>query len=251
MEKRKGFLYFVLVLDILVVVISLYLIGKTILGVRAEGTPSSVKKISKREKASISLSNKEVKKSKRRKSFKKTEKNSEEFYSEYKELILDDFDSKKISNNLKENTGVFSGVGGVCERSFSADKYFPGGYSLKLNYNVFSEAAYAGFWSGIGGIDLTPYKYLSFWVKRSQGKESFKVELSDGISNIRISVRKFLSDKRGSSWQKVFIPLNPFFKGINNFKKMKGNFTIIFEYSEGPPYEGIVYIDEISFVTAK
>ena len=87
-------------------------------------------------------------------------------------------------------------------------------------------------------------------MKGLQGGESFRVEISDGINNVGISVREFLSKKENSSWRKVFIPLKSSFMDIN-WKKMKGNLTFTFEYSEGIPYKSTVFIERISFVSEK
>ncbi len=243
MKKKKMILYFILVADLFVMAISLRFIWKGILQRRSKDLSLRGKTFSQKRMVNTKEENKIKKPS------PKIERNRKNFNSVYRELILNDFDNGSLLiNNLGKNTGVFSGIRGICEQSLS-DKSFSKEYSLKLNYDVSSNDAYAGFWSALGEVDLRPYRYLSFWIKRLEGNESFKIELSDGLNNVRISIREFLSKRKDTSWLRVIITLDSSFKGITNWKNMKGNFTIIFEYSEGSPYKSAVYIDEISFVT--
>ncbi|MCK5533640.1 hypothetical protein KAI68_00885 [bacterium] len=286
MKERKGILYFILVLTLSVMMMSCWFIGKSIFNFNFKDAFFGEKTIlPEEEKISRPFVNWESEKAKEmvdrrqgridfndflgekkdlpkkkeisvsddkkdRKITKKTMIKKEKIPVIFKELILDDFDQRSFLNSLGENSGIFSGGGGACDRFFSSDDFFPQGYSLKLDYDVSIEKSYSGFWSGLGGIDLKSYEYLSFWVKGLKGKESFKIELSDGINNYRLSIRKFLSGNDQSSWQRVFIPLSRYFKGIN-WRKMKGNLTITFEYSEGLPYKNTVFIERISFVSEK
>ncbi len=277
MKDKKIILNFILGLVVLMLSISGFSIGKYLFNLKGhrKSTLSEAKKTSipsvNWENKTEKMSNKKTKElnfanfvskkeelskkdvisiSKKKQIAKKTKKREIKIPVIAKELIVDDFDRKKYLNSLGENSGIFSGGGGVCERVFSSDEFFPIGYSLRLDYDVSIERSYAGLWSGLGGINLISYDYLSFWMKGLQGRESFRVEISDGINNVGVSVREFLSEKGNSSWRKVFIPLKSSFKGIN-WEKMKGNLTFTFEYFEGIPYKSTVFIERISFVSEK
>lgn len=280
MKEKKIILNFILGLIILMLSISGFSIGKYIFNFKdifsyhkatsSEVEKSSISYVNWENKAEkilnkktdkltfvdfVSKKNKSSKKkkiliSKKKQIAKKIKRKKIKIPVVSKELIVDDFDRKTYLNSLGENSGIFSGGGGVCERVFSSDEFFPMGYLLRLDYDVSIERSYAGFWTGLGGINLISYDYLSFWIKGLKGRESFRLEISDGINNVGFSIRAFLSDKRDSSWQKVFIPLDSSFKGIN-WGKMKGNLTFTFEYSEGLPYKSTVFIERISFVAEK
>lgn len=194
--------------------------------------------------------------------------------------ILDDFDNAQSLNKWNCSTGTFSSSTAVpppanarCTASFGADISGTGSkYSLKLDYNVTATDSYAGYFSQMGGGNLTSptaYTAISFYVKGSAGGEFFKIQLkntsttsytfvdgSDTYYYNRNEAAVYITDYLdggviSTDWKKVTIPLHNF-ANLDGFNSMK-EFVIVFENSQsttnGSATSGTVYIDNIAFET--
>ncbi|MDD5354507.1 MAG: carbohydrate binding domain-containing protein [bacterium] len=163
-------------------------------------------------------------------------------------MVMDNFNESSKRNTQGGFTGTFGGTGGFCLESYqkgsSAGAGEDGGNVLKLVYNV--NNGYAGYYSKLNSIDLTKYHRLTFNVKGAKGGEVFEIELGDGVIAYKVDIRDFLPYGASTTWQKVSIPLKAF-ADVKNWKKMKGNFAIVFEQYLGTPTNSTLYVDNITF----
>jgi hypothetical protein len=136
--------------------------------------------------------------------------------------------------------------GGMCTAEVVASPERPDG-CLRLTYDVAAAtAAAAGYFYDLNGMDLAPYRLLTFQVKKQNGSEPFAVELSDGVHTGRVEINRLLSEEAYSGWQTVTIPLE-YFSGVTGRDRMQGRISIVFEYCQGEPYAGTVYLRKIGF----
>ncbi|MCK4462836.1 MAG: hypothetical protein KAU58_00825 [Candidatus Omnitrophica bacterium] len=191
--------------------------------------------------------------------------------------LLDDFRHAAGVNVWGSVTGTFSKEDPPLSDAFCAASYtgdpsivFGGtGYSLQLDYNVSGTETYAGYFSDMAGVDISSYKYLSFWVRgtNSSSGEYFKIELKnnsttkywdslEGTHYYRNSAVGYITDYLDggvtTEWKKVSIPLHNFVN-LDSWISMK-ELVIIFENSQsndnGSPTQGTIYIDDIKFEDA-
>lgn len=170
------------------------------------------------------------------------------------ELVVADFDSGKKPNNVGGNFGAWDkdpeDPSQSCKDTFdSANRYGPKGFALKLAYDVDSKnAAYNGFWMRLNGFDVSGYDSVSFWVKGDKGAgytTAFKIELK----NAKNETGSYYVTNITDSWQNAIIPLKKM-KGITDFSGLT-EFVIVFEDKVASDKEGIIYIDNITFMANK
>lgn len=183
--------------------------------------------------------------------------------------LLDDFSGLEGVNLWRDLAVTFSSddtppisPGASCISSLTSDTnitFGRSGSSLKLDYNVTDTDSYAGYYSLLGGQDLSAYKYLSFWVKGSTGGEFFKIEMKNNLADnnrnhAAVYITDYLDGGVTTAWQKVVIPFDAF-ANINNWTSMK-ELTIVFEQWQHNHYNayniksepsGTLYIDNINF----
>lgn len=168
-------------------------------------------------------------------------------------LLVDNFDDGTPPNELGAGYGAFgSNGGGASILHTSTVTYGSSGCSLEITYNVNTSGSYSGLWmkfSNTGGINLSMYKYLSFYVRGLQGGELFKVELKDGTKTAKVYITEYLDGGVTTEWKKVVIPLDNFVN-IQNWNNIT-EFTIVFEEAQstqnGSPKSSKIYIDNITF----
>ena len=172
--------------------------------------------------------------------------------------VLDNFNDGGALNLWSGATGAFSDAGKKGSMGFTNDPQAPyeGAFCLKLNYDVSTADAYAGYYSLLESKDLRGNTILSLWVKGGAGGEYFKIELKNNVIDINrkhaaVYVTDYLDGGVTTSWQQVEIPLHNF-ANINDWASGK-EFVITFENSQsgtnGSPKAGTVYIDNISFTS--
>jgi hypothetical protein len=163
--------------------------------------------------------------------------------------VLDDFNDGGKLNNWGYNTGSFDFQGGSCIDSRVTTSPQEGPYCLKLDYDVSSKDSYSGYWTLLGGENLSAYTSISFWVKGTAGRELFKVELKNNSSSAAVYITDYLDGGVTTIWQEVTIPFHNFVN-INNWSGMT-ELVFTFENSQsgtnGSPVQGTIYIDRISF----
>jgi len=168
--------------------------------------------------------------------------------------VLDDFNDGGKLNNWGYDTGAFNSTGASCIDSRDATSPQEGAFCLKLDYNVSTSASYAGYWSLLGGENLSIYNSISFWVKGTAGGEFFKIELkNNGTDNNRKSAIVYVTDYLDggvtTSWQEVTIPFHNFVNldSWNNMAELVFVFENYQSVTNGSPTNGTIYIDKISF----
>jgi len=168
--------------------------------------------------------------------------------------VLDDFNDGGKLNNWGYDTGAFNSTGASCIDSRDATSPQEGAFCLKLDYNVSTSASYAGYWSLLGGENLSIYSSISFWVKGTAGGEFFKIELkNNSTDNNRKSAIVYVTDYLDggvtTSWQEVTIPFHNFVNldSWNNMKELVFVFENYQSVTNGSPTNGTIYIDKISF----
>jgi len=170
--------------------------------------------------------------------------------------VLDDFNDGGILNNWGYNTGSFASSGASCVDSRDAGSPQEGAFCLKLDYNVFPSESYAGYFSQLGGKDLSSYTSISFWVKGSVGGEFFKIELKNNSADSNrnhaaVYVTDYLDGGVTTSWQEVTIPFHNFVN-LDSWNNM-AELVLVFENYQsgvnGSPPQGTIYMDKISFST--
>lgn len=169
--------------------------------------------------------------------------------------VLDDFNDGGKLNNWGYNTGSFASTGvASCVESRDPTSPQEGPFCLKLDYDVSASASYAGYWSLLGGENLSGYTSISFWVKGTAGGEFFKVELKNNSADpnrkrAAVYVTDYLDGGVTTSWQEVIIPFHNFVN-LDSWSNMK-ELVFVFENSQsvtnGSLPQGIIYIDKISF----
>ena len=168
--------------------------------------------------------------------------------------VLDGFNDGGKLNNWGYDTGAFDAGGGRCTDSRDMTSPQEGLFCLKLNYNVSVLDSYAGYWSLLGGEDLSGYTSISFWVKGTVGGEFFKIELKNNSgtysrNHAAVYVTDYLDGGVTTSWKEVTIPFHNFVNldSWNNMKELVFVFENYQSETNGSPTQGTVYIDRISF----
>lgn len=135
-----------------------------------------------------------------------------------------------------------------CSYTFDREiKLGQDGASLRLEYDVSSlNPAYNGFRAKLENRDLCDYEAVMFWVKGDREKgytERFKMELKNADGGIGRCLVLGITDE----WKQVTIPFADF-KGITDFHAMS-ELDIVFDEVLATVKEGVVYIDDITFVS--
>jgi len=169
------------------------------------------------------------------------------------EVMVADFDAGTKPNNIGGDFGAWdkdaNDTTQFCYDSMISEGTWAGSpFSLKLDYDVDSpNPAYNGFWSKLSGIDVTKYKYITFYVKgdRASGfTNQFKVELKNGTE-----VGNYLVKGITDEWKKVSIPLNKV-DGITYWTSMQ-EFVVVFDDINASNKVGTIYLDNIAFSSEK
>ena len=189
-------------------------------------------------------------------------------------LLIDDFNKCSNFNYLHGQMGGDEKKPGTCGFSFitnSIDTYGYNGSSLKLDFDAPFSGTYSFFWYKLGPkitdsskatehLDLSPYKYLSFYVKGLTGNEIFKIEIHQDTDNNHIfnfdkdivsSVYAPAYLKKGiiNKWQKVLIPLEDFAKLKDKTKTLEIVFVFENTFNKENP-KSSVFIDNLILGTA-
>lgn len=135
-----------------------------------------------------------------------------------------------------------------CSYAFDGEvKRGKSGASLRLEYDVSSlNPAYNGFRTKLEGRDISDYEAIVFWVKGDKEKgyaDRFKMELK----NVEGETGRFLVTGVTDEWKEITIPFADF-KGTTNFRDMS-ELDIIFNDVLPSAKEGVVYIDDITFIS--
>lgn len=165
-------------------------------------------------------------------------------------LMVADFNSGTKPNNLGGDFGCWirdpnDAMQGCIEAFDRADRFGPGGYSLRLIYSVDSnKPAFGGLWMRLQNLNATPFDNLAFRVRgdpRMGFTTVFKVELKDAVDQSSYFYVRGVTDQ----WQDIVIPLKDF-QGTANFARLK-EFVITFEDTMATAKKGVIYLDDVRF----
>ncbi|MEI8175640.1 MAG: sugar-binding protein [Candidatus Omnitrophota bacterium] len=171
------------------------------------------------------------------------------------EILVDDFvigQTSGVFSQRKNRVGSYQGTWAM-RPSFSiitkTDKvrHNPKGQSLVIDYR--KESGWAGYYSLLNNIDVTPYNTLSFWVRGENGGEKFDIGLADArMQALEIDAfflgcaTSFIKDGFVTKeWKEVKVPLARASSEID-LSKM-GSFVLWFKYGGA----GRIYIQDIKF----
>lgn len=185
--------------------------------------------------------------------------------------ILDNFDAGSDFNLAGGETQGDEEFPGGCIPTFTADSklvWGSQGQSLQLDYDVMRANSFSFYWSKLGPPDIepgsstpkdmTPYRYLSFWLKSAETAPRFGVEFhrddtgdrffmigKDSVS--KVPATRFVLGENPSQWRKVVMPLKSFrqFKDWTNMVEL----VLVFENTNRSK-KGTLYVDDLLFGTA-
>lgn len=161
-------------------------------------------------------------------------------------LVVDTFDHEEPLNRLRRShrtfaTGAAAVSGSVGE---SAGNRF---YRLSYGGNIGETRpyggdlfSYAGWATGLGGIDCSQCRFLSFRIRGARGGETPHVYLDDGNHRWPVMVGQPVT----TSWQQVTIPLAGFAEAGVDLSHLV-ELQVVFEWQ---PMSGTVYLDDIELI---
>lgn len=175
-------------------------------------------------------------------------------------LLIDDFNSASFVNKRGYNSGYWQvnpiDYSQYCRISFDPkEKIGKEGYSLRLDFDIDSDLTYTenipntafnGYYTKLGGADLTKYKYLIFYIKGDQQRSftrSFKIELQN-LGRGNATRGSYTVEWITTKWEKYIIPLWEF-RDLRN-RKSVDELTIVFDRLTTNKV-GTIYIDNIYF----
>jgi len=170
------------------------------------------------------------------------------------QLMVADFNSGAKPNNVGGDFGCWikdpnDPMQGCVEAFDAKDRYGGKGYALRLIYSVASKnPAFGGLWMKLQNLDASRFGALAFRVRGDAGlgyTKTFKVELKDALDQ---SSRHYVNNVT-DQWQEVVIPLSAF-EGMANPRKLK-ELVIVFEDTTATAKQGVIYLDDIRFTSAK
>ncbi len=164
-------------------------------------------------------------------------------------IVVSDFNSWEDINNLGLPFGPWNSRPDdptqSCRIEITSDERIGDkGNSLRLIYDVDSSAtAFNGFWTKLGGLDLSTYKYFVMSVKGE--KETgftprFKIEIKgkkEGGSSVIVGITDY--------WQQMAVPLDSF-RGMEKWGTVE-EMVVVFIDMICEPKVGEIYMDDLYF----
>lgn len=157
-------------------------------------------------------------------------------------LLLDDFAGEALRNRLNGANGIFNHPtdGGRLQAYRSAQQ-------LRLDYDVREANQYAGYFTQVPALDVTPYTTLDLLLRGEQGGEQVRISLRNdqGIEKY-VSVGDLLPGGITTKWQWVQLPLNTLapFMDLRTLKSV----SLVFAHGEGIN-QSRLYVQEMRFTT--
>ena len=145
-----------------------------------------------------------------------------------------------------ENADVFSRYGGLCEAEVVSRGRDAGGY-VKLDYNVSSPLSSSEYICAFDAASFREYAKLVLELKGATGEEVFKIRMRNGETYRSVSVNTFFPSGVPRSWQQISIPLASL-SGPADKREASGELALVFEYGQGMPYKGTIYVNDIRFL---
>jgi len=164
-------------------------------------------------------------------------------------LSIDTFDDEVRPNNLGGDYGIWSLDWDDSTQSCRMyhdrfEKSNNRGASVKIVYDVDSKnKAACGFFTLLGGADLSKFDRLVFYIKGDE-KQGFTKSLEVEISS-STEVSRYLVDDITNEWQRKIIPLTNF-KRISDWSNIT-KIAIVIEDNNVTKKTGVIYVDDIYF----
>lgn len=171
-------------------------------------------------------------------------------------LLVEDFNDGKDPNFVGGNNWTFTdGLAVIKIDYFDDKKNRERKNCFRITYYDVKAArdedgapgTYCGYLAMLNGVDVSSYNTLSFWIKGKVGGEKPNIYLDDGrnaeYAESYLDMEKYA--QVATSWQRVDIPLMDFVKrgvDISRLNMLK----LVFEWDDA---EGVIYIDDIRFIT--
>ena len=121
------------------------------------------------------------------------------------------------------------------------------GKALRIEYDV-TGPGWAGYYTLLGGIDVSDFDVLSFLVKGVSGGESFTIGFTDRtyadfkLDGVYVgSVTQYLPDGIGTQWKRVVVPLDT----ISEQLDLTDMGAVLFRFDS--KRAGSVFVDDIVF----
>ena len=167
-------------------------------------------------------------------------------------ILVADFNQNQKVNNLGKGIEVWlQGDGSdktqTCQMSPVKDDALGDkeGSSVQIDYDVDSpNPAYNGVRTDLGGLDVSGFKTLNFYVKGDAAKgftKKFKIELIGTGGRPSPYIVGGVTDE----WQKVSIPLSEFLL-VKDWTSLD-KFVVVFADINNDPKVGTIYLDQIYF----
>ena len=167
-------------------------------------------------------------------------------------IIMNNFNDLDPINSFGGDSGIFThDSSGTCTTVYVTTTVYEGLGAIELTYNVSKNSEWwCGYWTNLENKDVSAASHLSLKVKGGIGGEKFQIQLRGYAAKVRISDYMTVSD----SWQVVNIPLTDFAGFVStgaagSLYDAQDQLCFVFENSLGYPTSGVVYIDDIRFVT--
>lgn len=166
-------------------------------------------------------------------------------------LVVADFNSGNKPNNLGQDWGSWNydpkdPDQGAYESLEPDDFQSPSsGHCLRIDYDVQSQKpAFNGFWMKLGGLDATPYQWLSFRIRGDRSgrfTNRFKLELKNQKGERAIYLVRDIT----LEWREIRIPFRRSAE-ITDWSRLT-EWTMVLDDILATYKEGTLYLDQIEF----
>jgi hypothetical protein len=130
--------------------------------------------------------------------------------------------------------------GGDIDVRLNSDGYY--GAGLRVKVTLPRNDSYALVAMGFGRLDVTDYKYLTFYVRGKFGDEEANIYLNDGETRAAVKLESYKGISK--MWRKVKIPLSDFLlKGVNLTRVSQ----LILAWEDKITSEQEIYFDNFMF----
>jgi hypothetical protein len=128
---------------------------------------------------------------------------------------------------------TFGRYGGTCNAETDGD-------GIRLSFAVESQSSEAGYTVPLPAGSLARKAYIVFKVRSETGEEVFAITVADDNNETeKISVSRLCPVRSPGEWQEIRFPVRDL--GAT----AAGEFSILFENSQGMPYQGTLDISDI------
>ena len=162
-------------------------------------------------------------------------------------LVLDDFSDGADGNLLGQGEAVSGLVGGSASMALvSTVTAGNQGFARQFSYIITPGGSTAQYDSIFTPQNLTPYRYVSFYVRGAVGLEKLFAEMDDGTNYPQTRIDNFFTNGMTKNFQKVVISTEAFYNPNMNWNSGTGAFHFL-ATNAMTAVDGQIYIDDIRF----